>query len=316
MKCITLTLNPAFDRHCFVPQFTLYREHLATSDSCEAGGKGVNISRAMCSNCVENLALVVMGKENEAQFSQALKNDGLNFISLSVDGRVRENLTIHTNGPETRVSFEGFKCDDGLLESVYKMLDSEVDSETIVTFTGRAPSGVSMQAIMSFLDKIRDKGARVVIDSRSFATLDEIIAAKPWLIKPNQEEISEYLGRDIQTHGEIVVIAEGIRKSGVENVMVSLGAKGALLVCADGAYVCTPPKIEAKSSIGAGDSSIGGFIAATLEGLSPQAALCRSVAYGTAACMREGTLPPLKKDVERILCDLDCVKIDAGKIKY
>ncbi len=309
MKCITLTLNPAFDRHCFVSGFTLYREHLATSDSCEAGGKGVNISRAMCSNQVDNLAVVVMGKENEAQFSQALKNDGLNFISLSVEGRVRENLTIHTEGPETRVSFEGFGCDDSLLDDVFELIDEKLDGETVVTFTGRAPAGVSMSAIMTFLERIEKKGAKVVIDSRSFATLEEIIAAKPWLIKPNQEEISEYLGREIQTHEEIIEIAEDIRKGGVENVMVSLGAKGALLVCAEGAYICTPPSIEAKSSIGAGDSSIGGFIAAILEGLPEKDALCRSVAYGTAACMREGTLPPLKADVVEILKQVQIEKI-------
>ncbi len=309
MKCITLTLNPAFDRHCFVPNLRLYHEHLATSDSCEAGGKGVNIARAMCSNGVDNLAVVVMGKENEAQFSQALINDGLKFVSLSVEGRVRENLTIHTDGPETRVSFEGFECDDALLDDVYALMATQLDGETIVTFTGRAPSGVSMTAVTEFLEKIRNKGAKVVIDSRSFSTLDEIIAAKPWLIKPNQEEISEYLGREIKTHEEIIDIAEGIRKSGVENVMVSLGAKGALLVCEEGVYICTPPKIEAISSIGAGDSSIGGFIAAILEGLSPKDALCRSVAYGTAACMRAGTLPPLKADVEKILAEVKLNKI-------
>ncbi len=304
MKCITLTLNPAFDRHCFVPNFSLYHEHLATSDSCEAGGKGVNISRAMCSNGVDNLALVVLGKENETQFSQALKNDGLRFVSLSVEGRVRENLTIHTDGPETRVSFAGFSCDDTLLMQVYDMIEKELDDKTIITFTGRVPSGVSMIAVMSFLEKIRGKGAKIVIDSKSFATLDGLVAARPWLIKPNQEEISEYLGREIETHAEIVEIAKQIRKDGVENVMVSLGAKGALLVCEDGAYVCTPPKIEAKSSIGAGDSSIGGFIAAILEGCSEREALCRSVAYGSAACMRDGTLPPLKNDVDNILSSL------------
>ncbi len=309
MKCITLTLNPAFDRHCFVPNFRLYHEHLATSDSCEAGGKGVNISRAMCSNGVDNLAIVVMGKENEAQFSQALKNDNLNFVGLIVEGRVRENLTIHTNGAETRVSFEGFKCGDGLLEDVYDMIENQLDSETIVTFTGRVPSGVSMPAVMNFLERIEGKGTRVVIDSRSFSTLDALISARPWLIKPNQEEISEYLGREIQTHEEIVEVAESIRKKGIENVMVSLGAKGALLVCADGAYICTPPKISARSSIGAGDSSIGGFVAAIMEGLDKKAALCRSVAYGTAACMRDGTLPPLKKDVDKILAEVNLNEI-------
>ncbi len=309
MKCITLTLNPAFDRHCFVPNFSLYREHLAESDACEAGGKGVNISRAMCSNGVDSLAVVVIGKENGEQFSRALDNDGLKYISLLVEGKVRENLTIHTNGPETRISFEGFRCDDGLLCDVYNMLDGQLEDGTILTFTGRAPSGVLMSAIMNFLTKARSKGVRLVIDSKSFGTLEELILAKPWLIKPNGEEMSEYLGREVGTFEEIAEAAEEIHKRGVANVMVSLGEKGAMLVCGSGTYICTPPKIAVKSTIGAGDSSIGGFIAATLEGGAGHEALCRSVAYGTAACMRDGTLPPLPRDVSDISDRLTLQKI-------
>ncbi len=302
MKCITLTLNPAFDRHCHVPAFSLYREHLATSDVCEAGGKGVNISRAMCANKVDNLALVVIGKENEAQFSQALENDGLNFVSLCVEGRVRENLTIHTdNGPETRVSFAGFECDDSLLDKVYSLMENQLGADTILTFTGRVPSGVSMDAVMRFLEKVNAQGTRVVIDSKSFSTLDSLIDAKPWLIKPNGEEISEYLGKEIDGFEQTVEAARDIHARGIENVMISLGEKGALLVSGEGTYICTPPRIEAKSTIGAGDSSIGGFIAATLEGFGARESLCRSVAYGSAACMRDGTLPPLPQDVADIL---------------
>ncbi len=301
MKCITLTLNPAFDRHCFVPSFSLYREHLATSDVCEAGGKGVNISRALVANGVDNLALVVMGRENAASFSAALDADGIHYEAVCVEGRIRENLTVHTdNAPETRISFAGFECDDTLLVRVWDMLSDKLDADTVLTFTGRVPSGVGMSAVSEFLGKVRAAGAKVVIDSKSFTTLDSLTSESPWLIKPNQEEISEYLGREISTHAEIVEVARGIRARGVENVMVSLGEKGALLVCGEGAFVCTPPSIEARSSIGAGDSSIGGFIAATLEGLAPKDALRTCVAYGTAACLREGTLPPLAEDVRRI----------------
>ncbi len=309
MKCITLTLNPAFDRHCNVPNFKLYCEQLAISDVCEAGGKGINISRALCANAVDNLAVVVLGEENQSQFVKALENDGLNFEAICVRGKIRENFTIHTDKGETRISFAGFECRDSLLERVYQILEPRLDSEAIVTFTGRAPSGVSMSAIIAFLERIKGRGARVVIDSKSFASLDELIALRPWLIKPNREEISEYLGREINTHDELVEIADEIRSRGVENVMVSLGEKGALLACASGIYTCMPPKIEAKSTIGAGDSSIGGFLAAIIEGLSEADALCRSVAYGTAACMREGTLPPLPKDICKIIKQLDVCKI-------
>ncbi len=308
MKCITLTLNPAFDRHLFVPDFMPYRENLAVSDNCDAGGKGINISRALCVGGIDNLAVVVLGRENEAAFSESIKRDGLRFLKLSVDGRVRENLTVHTNGAETRISLQGFCCDDTLLDAVYDAIYDEIGEGTVVTFTGRVPSGITMPAVMRFLDRIREKGARTVIDSRSFTELRDIINARPWLIKPNQEEISAYLARDVKDHSEIVDAAREIHAAGVENVMVTLGARGAMLVCEDGIYTAVPPMVDVRSSIGAGDSSIGGFIAATLEGCAPDEALRRSVAYGSAACMTEGTLPPRACDIDRILSSIKLEK--------
>jgi fructose-1-phosphate kinase PfkB-like protein len=85
--------------------------------------------------------------------------------------------------------------------------------------------------------------------------------------------------------------------NGIENVMISLGAEGALLVCADGCFIARPPKIKALSTIGAGDSSIAGFMAAAADGNGPADMLRRAVSYGSAACMSAGTRPPMPCDV-------------------
>ncbi len=309
MKCITLTLNPAFDRHCFVKELKVGYEHLAETDSSDAGGKGVNISRALAVNGVKNNAVIVLGKENKDAFCAALDADNMNYTAVTIDGKVRENLTIHTDSGETRISFKGFTADNSLLNEVYNKIENELDPDTILTFTGSVPQGIGMTAVNGFLKKASEKGAKLVIDSKSFKTLEEIVALKPWLIKPNGEEISEYLGREINTHGEISEVAKMLHRDGVENVMISLGSKGAMLVSKDGAYICTPPKIEAKSTIGAGDSSIAGFIAAAIEGKAAEEALKQSVAFGTAACKREGTLPPLSKDIAEILKNVKLVKM-------
>jgi hypothetical protein len=89
-------------------------------------------------------------------------------------------------------------------------------------------------------------------------------------------------------------------ESGIENVMISLGSKGALLVCADGAFIAHPPKIKAISTIGAGDSSIGGFLAAAAAGKGSAEMIKTAVSYGSAACMSAGTRPPVPADVERV----------------
>lgn len=300
MKVITLTLNPAYDLHCYAESFSAGRENLARMISSDAGGKGVNISRALLAGGVDNTALVVLGDENGDSFAKALRKDGLSLRLIGVEGRIRENITVHTaQGTETRLSFSGFSADESLLERVFSELDSKLSGDSIVTFTGRVPEGISATAVKGFLEKITSRGARLVIDSKS-VSLADIIEIKPWLIKPNGEEISEYLGRKVDSFEEVRSAAEEIHLAGVENVMVSLGEQGAMLICPDGGFVATPPRITPRSTIGAGDSTVAGFIAAqTLDG-SAASRLALAVAYGTAACLTEGTKPLMEKDISEI----------------
>lgn len=301
MKIITLTLNPAFDIHCYVENFLLYHENLAKITDREAGGKGVNISRALTKNSVENLALVVLGDENADSFRKSLDRDKMTYREITVKGRIRENITVHTSGAaETRISFSGFDADASLLKKIEEILSDTDLTDVFLTFTGRVPSGLSIADIKAFLCRFQDKGAKLVIDSKSFS-LDDLVEMKPWLIKPNEEEIGEYLGRKISSFSEVSAAAHELCEKGIENVMISLGDKGAMLVCRDGRFEATPPSIEAVSTIGAGDSSIAGFLAATVSGLSPCDRLRTAVAYGTSACLTSGTRPPKREDVEKIL---------------
>lgn len=305
MKIITLTLNPAFDIHCYTENFKPYHENLAKITDRDASGKGVNISRALKKTGVESLAFLVLGDENGESFERGLAADKLSYRAITVKGRIRENITLHTEGAdETRISFAGFKSDAALLDKITEMLSSEIDSDTVVTFTGRAYDGVSTSEIKRFLHGLEAKGARIVIDSKSFG-INDIIEMKPWLIKPNQEEISEYLGRPIETFEQVAQAAEELYGKGIANVMISLGEKGAMLVCGEGKFVATPPKINAISTIGAGDSSIAGFLAAAAEGENAEGMLVRAVSYGSAACMTEGTRPPKAEDVKSLITKIE-----------
>lgn len=299
MRIITLTPNPAFDVHCHVADFRAEHENLAAVISRDAGGKGVNISRALTQNGVENLALVVLGRENASDFRNALAKDGISLCEILVDGRIRENITVHTDtAQETRISFAGFSADGTLLARMDAAMERDL-ADCIVTFTGRVPNGISMKDVKEFLSNLRARGAKLVIDSKSFS-LDDLIECRPWLIKPNEEEIGEYLGHAAESFEKIADAAKALQNKGIENVMISLGSKGAMLVCNEGCFVATPPRIEARSTIGAGDSSIAGFLAAFTAGAAAQACLCEAVAYGSAACLREGTQPPRREDVRKI----------------
>ena len=301
MKIITLTLNPAFDMHCFAANFEPFCENLADITALEAGGKGVNISRALNSLGVKSRALVVLGRENGDSFRRALLDDGIDCTFVEVDGRIRENITLHTtSSPETRISFRGFSADSSLLRRVCDALDGEIDSDTVLTFTGSLPTGISVSDSVDMLLEMKAKGARIVIDSRSFR-LDDIKAVRPWLIKPNEEEIALYSSLAVTNLESAATAAEELRKSCAENVMISLGGAGAVLACEDGIFSASAPKIDVLSTIGAGDSSIAGFIAAAKEKLPYYEMLRHAVAYGSAACMSSGTRPPEKNNVTMLL---------------
>ena len=306
MKIITLTLGPAFDMHCHADKLVLDHENLAFMDLCQAGGKGVNISRALVHNGTENLALLVLGQENAAGFTQNLDADGVTYDAITVPGRIRENITIHTGNTETRISFPGFRVAADVLPQVEEKLLALVDENTVVTMTGRAAEGMAVADVSAMLRKCADQGARIVVDSRSFS-LQDLKDLKPWLIKPNQEEISAYLGREISNLEQTLAEAKALHADGIANVMISMGGDGALLVCDEGTFIAVPPKVEVKSTIGAGDSSIAGFVAC--PSVLPEDRLRWAVAYGSAACMAEGTLPPEPADVRMLLENIQLKKL-------
>ncbi len=300
MKVITITLNPAFDIHCYAESFQPFCENLAEVISNDAGGKGINISRVLTMNGVCNVAYVVLGDENGEAFLKKLDCDKIDHKDFYVHGRIRENITLHAkNQPETRISFSGFTASKTVIDSIRQELEKEDLENSIVTLTGRIPSGLDVEYLKELLLFLKDKGAKIVIDSRSFNKKD-IIDVKPWLIKPNEEEIRMYSSIAVNDLEDAKTAAQKLKSEGIENIIISLGEKGAVLCCSAGTFAAKPPEIKAVSTIGAGDSSIAGFISAISRELSYEDALKTAVAYGSAACLTEGTKPPQKKDIEAI----------------
>ncbi len=305
MNIITLTLNPAIDIHCETESFEPFCENLVGITSNDAGGKGINISRALTENKIENKAYVVVGNENGDAFLKQLSSDNIEYKDFFVDGRIRENITIHSkNQPETRISFSGFCANEKLLESIKEALKQEKIKDSIITFTGRAPDGIGIETIKEFLISLKSEGAKIVIDSRSFSKKD-IIDVGPWLIKPNEEEIKMYSDEEITDAEKAKEIANTLKCQGIENVIISLGAKGAVLACVDGVFFVKSPEINVVSTIGAGDSMIAGFISAISDGKSYEDALKTAISYGSAACLTNGTKPPRKEDIEAILQNIE-----------
>ncbi len=303
MNIITLTPNPAFDLHCYADEFKPYHETVFEITARDAGGKGINVSRALAENGVKNTAACIVGRENGGEFLQMLEKEGLTLAPIFVDGRIRENITLHEKAnPETRISFPGFSCTPATLSKLRAAM-GEIGENTVCVFAGSAPAGITEAALVSFLRELAAEGASLVIDSRS-VSLSSLIALRPMLIKPNKEEAERALGISIKNLQDAIEAAKALQKKGIENVLLSLGGEGAILATAEGVYHATAPKVEVLSTIGAGDSTIAGFLSALSDGLSPAACLARAVAYGSAACEREGTAPPRGEDISRLMREI------------
>lgn len=300
MKIITITLNPAFDIHCGVEKFIPEHENHMKDYDRNIGGKGVNISRALHACGIESTAFIVLGKENAVDFEHELAASGIRYIPFYVDGRIRENITVHPDlGKETRISFEGCRVSKESLDDVFANVLSLCDEETIVTFNGRMPTGLSVEDVEPYLAEIKSRGAKLAIDSSSFS-MEDFALIKPWLIKPNQEEISACAGREIATAQDAICAARIIHEKGIDNVIVSLGGEGAVLVSDEAECIASVPDVKVVSTIGAGDSSVAGFCAAYIMGKSKAECLALAVSYGTAACLTSGTKPLRKEDVADI----------------
>ncbi|MCQ2435763.1 MAG: 1-phosphofructokinase family hexose kinase [Clostridia bacterium] len=304
MKILTVTLNPAFDVHCHADVFEARRENLAHITDCDAGGKGVNVSRALASCGIGSTALVVVGEENGDAYLRAIKTDGVKCISLTVPGRIRENITIHTDGTtETRLSFDGFEAPDGLIGRVAQIVSRELSSGDVMTLCGRLPRGMDIAPVKDFLRSVASRGIMTVIDSGSF-TLADLCEVRPYLIKPNEQETAAFTGHVPDDVGDALSCARGIHERGIENVMISLGARGAVLCNSDGEFSADAPHVRAVSTIGAGDSAIAGFLAALASGKIGRELLRGAVAYGSAACMTTGTKSPRRDDILKLLNEI------------
>lgn len=301
-QLITVTLSPAFDLHCYTDTFLAEAENLMRTVTSHVGGKGINISRALTANGVANLAYVVLGDENGKSFEDALIAEQIPYVPFYTKGRIRENVTVHPKvGKETRISLCGFPVDEELLSRLEADLLGRVTRDTDLALAGRLPDGISKERAILFLERLQRAGARLILDSNAFSK-EDLQRIHPFFIKPNEQEAEKILGVTVREIEQAAAAARRAVQDGVaEEVMITLGDRGAVWSDGQKTLAMQPPRLEVPvSTIGAGDSTVAGFLAARAADESVENAMREALAYGTAACLREGTQPPLPQDVDTI----------------
>ena len=296
---ITLTANPSHDRTVALTE-PLRRGAVqrASSVTSQAGGKGVNISRASVSAGVPTLAVLPAPKDDP--FVHELLAAGIDCRPVAHPGDLRVNITIsEPDGTTTKLNSPGPEMTDETREAIAEMLQLRSSEGDWVVLAGSLPPGAPPEWYAELVTVLAHSGARIAVDTSDDplrALVDRLDAGAPHLMKPNGHELASFTGLDGDAlEADPVAAARAARDlvdRGVETVLATLGGRGAVLVTAEGAWHAGPPPTTVVSTVGAGDSSLFGYLLAAIEGRPPADRLALAVAYGSAAAGLPGTTIP------------------------
>ena len=301
----TITFNPALDYITQVKNFKIGEINRTKTETILPGGKGLNVSIVLKNLEIENTALGFIAGFTGEELKRKLELKGVktDFIKVK-EGVTRINVKISSEDnkvEETALNGIGPKITKNDIEELFKKLD-EVTIEDIVILSGSIPKNINKDIYKEICKKLSKKGITFVVDSTQ-ELLMSILQYNPFLIKPNKEELEETLNCKISTNDEIINAAKELKKRGAQNVLVSLGKDGAILLTKDDkVLVSKAPKGKIVNTIGSGDSMVAGFLAGYCKTKDYEYALKVGVAAGSASAF--STELASKNEVELILKQL------------
>ncbi|MDP4178626.1 MAG: 1-phosphofructokinase [Bacillota bacterium] len=254
----TVTFNPAIDYIVNIDDFKIGEVNRVKMDTKYPGGKGINVSRVLNNLEVKSTALGFIGNFTGEYIKNHIENEGIKTDFINVDEDTRINIKIKSE-KETEINGLGPNIDEKTLEKLFEKADKFTDGD-IVVLAGNVQKSVDFDVYAIIQERCSDKDIKFVIDTTGNALICTLIN-KPFLIKPNKQELSELFEVDIKNKEDIVFYGRKLIGMGAQNVIVSNGGEGAILICKQGSYNASPAKGIIKNSVGAGDSMVAGFIA-------------------------------------------------------
>jgi len=293
---VTLTANPSVDRTIEVTELRPGTVIRARASRVDAGGKGVNVARALAAHGHKAKAVLPSGGAEGAQLEAMLTGSGMDLLSVRIAGSIRANVTVvEADGTTTKLNEPGPRLSRDELGALAATLSDAAASAEWAVLSGSLSPGAPADWYAGLIRRLRGTGPRVAIDS-SGPPLVRAVTAQPDLIKPNREELAELTGRPVDTIADVVGAAVALTDRGVHTVLASLGPAGAVLARGNTAWHATAVAIEPRSTVGAGDALLAGYLAAGADG---PGALAEAVAWGSAAAALPGSRLPGPGDISR-----------------
>ncbi|MFC4490412.1 1-phosphofructokinase [Chromobacterium aquaticum] len=298
-RVYTVTLNPALDQTVTLERLTPGVVNLAQSASSNAGGKGVNVASCLADWGAPVSACGLLGRNNGEAFEQLFQAKGIadRMLRLPGDTRINIKLAELAGGDTTDINLPGIAADAAELDRVSADLEAALRPGDIVALCGSLPPGLPADGYARLLRSLRPLGARLLLDSSGEALRLALNgAAPPHCVKPNRQELEQWAGRSLPDSAALLACARELLQAGVERVVVSLGAEGALFVENGQALLATLPAQRPLSTVGAGDALLAGLAAGWRDALPLTAAARLAVAFAAAKLARVGPhLPPAEQ---------------------
>ncbi|MFF1528190.1 1-phosphofructokinase [Cellulomonas sp. NPDC058312] len=293
---VTLTPNPSLDRALHLERLEPGEVNRAAATHLHPGGKGINVSRALAAHGVASRAVLPSGGPDGAQVVALLAAQGVDAHPVPVSGDTRSNITLsESSGATTKVNAPGPALTADEQEALLAAVDAELAAGAdAVVAAGSLPAGVDDTFFTRVADLGAARGVPVLLDTSGAPFAAAVRHGGLALVKPNDDELAELVGRELVTVGDVLDAAATVRAGGTDAVLVSLGVHGALLVTGAGAWWAGGPALVPVSTVGAGDSTLAGYLAA--DG-APADRLRRAVAWGRAAVLLPGSAVPRPSDI-------------------
>ncbi|MBN8836195.1 MAG: 1-phosphofructokinase family hexose kinase [Sphingobacteriia bacterium] len=296
---LTITMNPAVDKSATTEKLIPEKKLRCSDIIIEAGGGGINVSKAIKNLGGQSLAIFPSGGVNGKLLEDYLDEEKIKYKTIPIAANTRENFTIteHSTNAQYRFVLPGSKFNKVEIDLVFKKLSLLNPAPSIIVASGSLPPGVPDDFFARLAAIAKKMKAKCIIDTSGIPLQ---LAAKEgvYLLKPNLSELCSLVGKDYLQLSEIDEAANQVIEQGhCEVVVVSMGPSGAIVVTKDGYERIPAPTVKKLSTVGAGDSMVGGMVWMLEQGKSIETMARFGVACGTAATMNPGTRLFRKEDV-------------------
>jgi len=296
-KVVTITLNPALDLTGSLESLNVGSVSLANQGSLHPAGKGVNVAKVLSDLGAEVTVTGFLGRDNEELFCQLFSSMSAHDEFIRVNGSTRINVKlVEKNGQVSDINFPGIEISQQAINEFETRLFELAKTHQYFVLAGSLPKGISADLCASWIDKLHKMGKKVLFDSSRDA-LTAGLDAHPWLIKPNDEELSEFVKRDLKTPQACQQAAQDLASKSIENIVVSLGSKGVMWLKNDDQgnalwHSAQPPQMNVISTVGAGDTLVAGLCWGHIKQWDTEKILSFSTALSALAVSQVGVGVP------------------------